>query len=773
MTTKQIHELASVSGLAPEDAIVVSTAGQHLTRQAPLVALPYRRAGTGTVLRRLADRLDEIASVRDYGAVGNGEADDAPAFAAALAAHESVYVPAGNYRLATPVNVPPRRTLFGAGRDATRILASASHAFIFHRNEGSWRVDFAATTDWCRSMLADMTVRMTTGGVRVFGHEFRARDLVFEGGHAPLGRNDPDGWCIDLVDANECWIAGINCGFGRTGGEMRANGIRFRAQTPGINYGDSLIQEVSIALRGANTVGILLDGSQADPARLINNVILQRVQVHAPLSGLTPVPGTTGIRLVNAARILLMLCDIEVCETGFEEYSERAGTAGSNTAITYILCQTHNIDPNRRYIDSNETFTNSCTKRTFIGCNFMGPKPTGNASGDGGVLGDTGLVTREVNGLDKFDKLAWQIRARDVGLPILTAHYRGSAQSLWDTHPANDQPYHGLLFDITSQQLATITRPISVGVPSPDDPNQQLMDVRLKLGNGEDSPRGQLARIEIGDPLYLQPRTTEPPVDREGIAIYATAASALPATGEQWLGPGWYLRLADANNVRTWVPIGVRRGAQPSRTRNFDWTVTVEDFGKLLRVNHASDRTITIPAGLVTANEGVRWFDVIREGTGHVFFVAGSGATLRVPKGKNFIRQQYQQVRVWVTGDNQIFIPALYPDAEENHFEPLHWTAGGFAVPNSYLGRLVRVAKTTSTWLEVPTGLVPVGTAAVWFKVMKVLDGDVEIRPGTGMTLEAPGQVNPYVISERNRIVTVHITGPDDPQQPNRIYIEI
>lgn len=771
MTSKQIHELTSVQQLSPDDHIVVSTANQLLTRKAALADLPYRRSSAGSVVRRLRDRLDETVSVRDHGAVGDGVADDAPAFAAALAAHESVYVPAGQWRLASPVQVPPRRTIIGAGRDATLIIAAGTWAFVFHRNEGAWRVDPTATTDWCRSALADMSIRMTTGGVQVFGHEFRARDLVFEGGSAPLGRDDPDGWCVDLVDANECWLAGLNCGFGRAN-DMQANGIRMRAQSPGINYGDSLIQEVSIALRGANTVGVLLDGSQADPARVINNVILQRIQVHAPLSGLTPVPGTTGIRLVNAARILLMLCDLEVCETGIEEYSARSGTSGSNSAITYILCQTHNIQPERRYVDSNATYANSCTKQTFIGCNFFGPRPTGVVSGDGGVIGDTGLVAREINGVDRMQQLAWQIRALDAGQPLLTAHYRGAAQTDYDSHPANGAPYHGLLFDIRSEQLATITRPIAVGVPSPDNPAEPLMDVRLKLGNGEGDARGQLARVEIGDPLYLHPRTTPPPVEGEGLAIYASAPSALPSTGEQWLGPGWYLHLSDANNVRYWVPLGIRRGTQPSRARNFDWTVSVEDFGKLIRVNHASDRTITIPAGLVQPNEGVRWFDVVREGTGNVFFVAGAGAALRVPKGKNLIRNQYQQVRVWVTGDNQIFIPGLYADAEENHFQPLHWTSGGFAVPASYLGRLVRIAMATPTWLEVPTGLVPVGVSAAWFKVMKVLDGDVEIRAGTGMTLAAPGQVNPYVITQRNRVVTVHITAADDPWQPNHVYIE-
>ncbi|GBD43735.1 hypothetical protein HRbin40_01215 [bacterium HR40] len=765
MSTKQIHELSDASGLVPEDAIVVSTADRHLTRKAPLADLPFRRSGSGTVVRRLAQRLEDVVSVRDFGAVGDGVADDAPAFAAALAAHTSVQVPSGIYRLASPVEVPPQRTLVGAGRDATRILAEGPRAFVFRRNEGAWRVDFSATTDWNRSTLADMTIRMTKGGVLVYGHEFRARDLVFEGGSAPLGASDPEGWCLDLVDANECWIAGINGGFGRS--DMRANGIRYRAETPGVNYGDSLIQEVSIALRGNGTVGILLDGSQADPARLINNVILQRVQVHTASSG---TPGTVGVKLVNCARILLLLCDFEYLDYGVVEYSERSGISGSNNAITYVLCQTHNIDPSRRYVDSNDTFQNSCTKRTFVGCNFFGPKTTGNYSGDGGVLGDTGLVAREINGLDKFDKLAWQIRARDVGLPMLTAHYKGTAQAEWDTHPANDKPYHGILFDLTSHQLATITRTVSVGVASPEDPNQQLVDVRLKLGNGEGNPRGELARIEIGDPLYLQPRTTPPPVDREGLAIYASASTALPATGEQWLGPGWYLRLADSDGVRSWVPIATRRGVLPSRTRNFDWTVTVDDFGKLIRVNHASDRTVTVPAGLVA--EGVRWFDVLREGTGNVFFAAGSGATLRVPKGKNVIRHQYQRVRVYVTADNQVLIPDLYPDAEENHYQPVHWTAGGFAIPASYLGRLVRVSNGSPTWLEVPSGLVPVGVPCAWFRVMKVGTGDVEIRAGTGMTLHAPGEVVPYVISQRYRVVTVYVTAGDDAQHPNRIYIE-
>ncbi len=775
MPSKQIHQLDPAGTLSPEDLIVVSTSGTQLTRKAALADLPYRRSDAGASLRTVGDRLDEWVSVRDFGAVGDGVADDSAAFQAAVDAHRAIWIPEGTYRLATPVQVPPQRTIRGVGRDGVVIVAEGSHAFLFHRNEPPYRVDPAAATDWCRSRLSDVTIRMSRGGIRVFGHEFRASDLVFSGGSAPLGGDDPDGWCIDMVDANECSISGINAGYGGGQQILSANGLRWRAASAGVNYGDSLVQECSIKLGAANTVGVLLDGAQASATSVINNMILQRVQINAPQAGggTTPLPGTVGIRLRNCARILLVLCDVEAAEVGFEEYSESAGTAGQNSAITYVLCQTHNIpDPANRYRDSNASFPLSCTKRSFVGCNFMGPVPTGNALGDGGVVGDTGLVAREIGGVNKFEEVAWQIRAREKGQTILTAPYKGAAQTDYDSHPAVDTPYHGLLFDITSREAATITRTVANGVVSPDDGVTPLQDVRLKLGNGEGDPRGELARVEIGDPLLLLPRTTAPSRPVEGLAVFAGGAGALPATGEQWLGKGWYLRLEDDPGSFTWVPVAVRRGSQPERERNADFTVARADFGKLHRVNHAAERTITIPAGLVNPGEGLRWFDVVKQGTGDVVFVAGAGVGLRLPKGKNRIRTQYQRVRVYVTGTNEVYIPDLFPDADENHFQRLHWTGGGFAIGASYLGKLVRVSSATPTFLEIPTGLVPPGVDSVTLRIQKTGPGDVEIRPGAGMTMLSPSGVVPYVITQQGKIVTVHVSSASDAQQPNHVYIE-
>jgi hypothetical protein len=55
----------------------------------------YQAAGTGAVARTSQDKMRESVSVKDFGAVGDGVADDTAAFTAAQAASEFVLVPPG------------------------------------------------------------------------------------------------------------------------------------------------------------------------------------------------------------------------------------------------------------------------------------------------------------------------------------------------------------------------------------------------------------------------------------------------------------------------------------------------------------------------------------------------------------------------------------------------------------------------------------------------------------------------------------------------------
>ncbi len=765
MTTKQIHELLPAATLTGEDRIVVSTASGNLTRHATIASLAAKLPTAGAVDRRISDKLSEAVSVRDFGAVGDGIANDAPAFEAALGAHLAVHVPAGRYRLATTITVKPGRTITGAGREATELVAEGPLALAFQRNSGAYAIDTSSADDWCRSSLRGLTIRMSAGGIQATGHEFRIDDVNFFGGTAT-------GWCIDMIDANECVVNRINAGYGGgTRHQMNAGGLRWRALKPGVNYGDSLISEVSVKLGAANTVGVLIDGHAADPARLINNMILKRIQVNAPVGGggLTPLAGTVGVKLWNAARIAQIDCDVEVVATAFEEYSESVGGAtGACVANTYIGCIAHYCTTN--YRDSNTLFPRSVIQRNFIGCDNVAPLRTGAATGDGGRCQDGDAFLTGAWLFNRSSEPSIQLRSHDKDVLLITGDHKGAAQEDADGHAAQSRPYRGLLLEMSSKQSAKITRPVSLGAADPDDAAETLPDVRLELGNGEVDSRGELARVQINDPLYLSPRTTEPKRPINGLLHYATDAGALPTYGEWYLGPGVYCRL----NGGEYAPAAVQRGAVPQREVNADWGVSANDFGKVLRVNNGADRTLTIPAGLVANGVGARRFWVIRQGTGNVFFAGGAGVSLRTINGRNWIARQFQMTEVVIFPDNQVYLHHLAPDVEDTFVHPVHWTSGlPDGMSPSHLGKLVRVSSgAASTTVKIPTGLVPLGQQAATVKLVKVAAADVDIIAGAGMTLVAPGGGSVYTITEIGRVVELTVTAADLAQQPNHIYIQ-
>jgi len=59
----------------------------------------YKQGGTGSVVRNLGERLRDSVSVKDFGAVGAGVADDTAAFQAATDASpdQGVFVPVADY----------------------------------------------------------------------------------------------------------------------------------------------------------------------------------------------------------------------------------------------------------------------------------------------------------------------------------------------------------------------------------------------------------------------------------------------------------------------------------------------------------------------------------------------------------------------------------------------------------------------------------------------------------------------------------------------------
>ena len=90
----------------------------------------FLQAGTGATQRTALAKLRDTVSVKDFGAVGNGVADDTAAFQAALdsSAFVHVFVPAGTYRITSTINITKQNTLSGP-EGGTQNL---QHAFITH-----------------------------------------------------------------------------------------------------------------------------------------------------------------------------------------------------------------------------------------------------------------------------------------------------------------------------------------------------------------------------------------------------------------------------------------------------------------------------------------------------------------------------------------------------------------------------------------------------------------------------------------------------------------
>jgi hypothetical protein len=91
--------------------------------------------GTAEYSRTVQAKLRESVSVKDFGAVGNGVADDTVAIQAAMSSGaKGVYFPQGTYKVTAQITVPPNVTVTGAGVNGTIIdgtTVPSGYIFLF------------------------------------------------------------------------------------------------------------------------------------------------------------------------------------------------------------------------------------------------------------------------------------------------------------------------------------------------------------------------------------------------------------------------------------------------------------------------------------------------------------------------------------------------------------------------------------------------------------------------------------------------------------------
>jgi len=86
----------------------------------------YTPSGTGAVTTTVRAKLQEVVSVKDFGATGNGTTDDTAAIQAAINASTSVYFPIGTYSVTSLWIGTNGTALYGAGSGGVTIKARSA-----------------------------------------------------------------------------------------------------------------------------------------------------------------------------------------------------------------------------------------------------------------------------------------------------------------------------------------------------------------------------------------------------------------------------------------------------------------------------------------------------------------------------------------------------------------------------------------------------------------------------------------------------------------------
>jgi len=130
--------------------------------------------------------MDTWANLRKFGAVGDGNADDGPAFAAAVLKSKAIFIPGGRYRVTDTIHLRPDTVLIGLNPITTQIaIDDAAPAFI---GEGAPKAVIDAPAGGS-NIIQGIGIDSGANNPRAVGLAWRAgeksmvNDVKFLGGH--------------------------------------------------------------------------------------------------------------------------------------------------------------------------------------------------------------------------------------------------------------------------------------------------------------------------------------------------------------------------------------------------------------------------------------------------------------------------------------------------------------------------------------------------------------------------------------------------------------
>lgn len=140
-------------------------------------------SSSDNITRSLQAKLDDFASVKDFGATGNGTTDDTDAINRALfqlfcresnsEVRRSLYFPAGTYRITDTIKIPPYAKIFGEGMDSSIIQMDVSADSTF----GTY---VARTADSLQQVGANIGNNGATAprNIEIYGLTFKTSEVI-------------------------------------------------------------------------------------------------------------------------------------------------------------------------------------------------------------------------------------------------------------------------------------------------------------------------------------------------------------------------------------------------------------------------------------------------------------------------------------------------------------------------------------------------------------------------------------------------------------------
>jgi hypothetical protein len=154
----------------------------------------FKQAGTGAVDRTALDKMRELVSVKDFGAVGDGVADDTAAIQAAIATGRTVWFPGhSTYRITSPL-VANQSWIQDVGaiirwdgaNSSGSVLTFGQQSISLQNREIVLEVE-RSSIDWSGSLVGVTLINIANSKIkyrRVFGFKVGVRELGWSEGFA-------------------------------------------------------------------------------------------------------------------------------------------------------------------------------------------------------------------------------------------------------------------------------------------------------------------------------------------------------------------------------------------------------------------------------------------------------------------------------------------------------------------------------------------------------------------------------------------------------------